>query len=312
MIRIQIPGGRNRKKCMISTFQGAHYGKKCLILEIPGGEGMCPWPPSYPGAVLKSIITTGDKNIPRRFIYLGRRSRRWRRPLQLCTVQEDKEIVEEFSNQNRQVFYLPLISTFEVERITLAFVSLFKLGVEVVLWRVLLGRSENDCLELVINWWQVLVCVLASGLRWGLVMIRGRRLMIYGVPLRDWEHKPPVPLVVPTLVILLPLSEQVSPWSDKVATLVILVVAATEGEEVVVKHLEQGGLLGEVDSKLVRLRVKVHLSWEDSHVMMSSSTLIVAWFFKMFPFRDCIPADQIKLGLWVDTTLGSTCNQLYS
>ena len=76
-----------------------------------------------------------------------------------------------------------------------------------------------------------------------------------------------------------------------------MVVAATEGEEVVVKHLEQGGLLGEVDSKLVRLRVKVHLSREDSHVMMSSSTLIVAWFFKMFPFRDCIPADQIKLGL---------------
>ena len=94
---------------------------------------MCPWPSSFPGAVFKSIITTGDKNIPRRFIYLGRRSRRWRRPLQLCTVQEDKEIVEEFSNQNRQVFYLPLISTFEVERITLAFVSLFKLGVEVVL-----------------------------------------------------------------------------------------------------------------------------------------------------------------------------------
>ena len=56
-------------------------------------------------------------------------------------------------------------------------------------------------------------------------------------------------------------------------------------------------------------RKKVHLSWEDSQVMISSSTVIVAWFFNGFPARDCIPAEQIKLGLRVETILGSTCKE---
>ena len=78
--------------------------------------------------------------------------------------------------------------------------------------------------------------------------------MIYGVPLRVCEHKPPV--VVAVAVLLL----EISP-SDKAATF-ILVVTAAAGEEAAdcIQHLVHGGLGAASILLLVGLRVKVHLS----------------------------------------------------
>ena len=76
--------------------------------------------------------------------------------------------------------------------------------------------------------------------------------------------------------------------SDEAEIISILVVAeaaevATAGEEAAdcIQHLEHGGLLLFPFPSRLLPRVKVHLSCDDSHVMMSSSTLIVAWFFKV-------------------------------
>ena len=99
-------------------------------------------------------------------------------------------------------------------------------------------------------------------------MIRGRRLMIYGVPLRDWGHNlPPVVLmtVVPAVVLLL-LLELVSTAGDKVATFILVVTDEEDAD--CIQHLVHGArlLLGRAACSilfkpLVRLlRVKVHLS----------------------------------------------------
>ena len=45
------------------NIRDAHYSKKYLILEIPGGGHVPPWPPSYLDAVLCNAIIKSTSNV---------------------------------------------------------------------------------------------------------------------------------------------------------------------------------------------------------------------------------------------------------
>ena len=164
-------------------------------------------------------------------------------------------------------------------------------------------------------------------------MMRGLFLTRYGVPLRLWVHKVEVlasielllltvVLLVVVVLLVLILSAAVltevtvvsfiisgcSCWVDVVEICVALLatlrlVLLFQG---LLAHLEHGGLVASAGKGPTNVRKKVHLSNEVSQVMISSSTRMVAWFFKRFPFKFWMPEDWIRLELPVEATRGST------